>query len=194
MEQTHREDFTSDMKACVETLRKGGIILYPTDTIWGIGCDARNSEAVKRIYALKKRTDSKSMLVLVNNEAALERITDDIPEVAFELLEAATEPLTVIYDNAHNVAPELIADDGSLGVRITHERFSNELCRRLGSPVVSTSANISGDKSPSFFNEICDEIKNNVDYIVNYRRDDTAKKSPSHIIKLGKGGEVRIIR
>lgn len=187
-------DISCDLAEALECLKKGGIILYPTDTIWGIGCDARNSEAVKRIYALKKRADSKSMLVLVNNEAALEKITDDIPEVAWELLDATETPLTVIYDSAHGVAPELLADDGSLGIRITRERFSQELSRRLGAPLVSTSANISGEKSPMCFAEISEDIKRGVDYIVKYRRDDCASHSPSHIIKLGKGGEVKIIR
>lgn len=187
-------DFTSDLKQAIDCLKKGGIILYPTDTIWGIGCDARNSEAVKRIFDLKKRADKKSMLVLVNNEVALERVTNDIPEVAWELLEAAVSPLTIIYDNACNVAPELIAEDGSLGVRITHEKFSNELCRRLGSPIVSTSANIAGEKSPASFLQIPEEIKSGVDYIVHYRQNDNNPHTASNIIKLGKGGEVKIIR
>lgn len=187
-------DFSEDLKAALDCLKKGGIILYPTDTIWGIGCDAGNRDAVKKIYSLKKRADSKSMLVLVNNEAALERIVEEVPEVAWELLEAAVNPLTVIYDNATGVAPELISEDGSLGIRITQENFSNELCRRFGKPIVSTSANISGEKSPSFFSEISSEIKNGVDYIVKFRQDDTEQKSPSNIIKLSKGGVVKIIR
>lgn len=187
-------DFTSDLKQAIDCLKKGGIILYPTDTIWGIGCDARNSEAVKRIFDLKKRADKKSMLVLVNNEVALERVTNDIPEVAWELLEAAVSPLTIIYDNACNVAPELIAEDGSLGVRITHEKFSNELCRRLGAPIVSTSANIAGEKSPASFLQIPEEIKSGVDYIVHYRQNDNNPHTASNIIKLGKDGEVKIIR
>lgn len=191
---SENKDFNNDLREALECLRKGGVILYPTDTIWGIGCDARNTEAVKRIYELKKRADSKSMLVLVNNEAALERITDDVPDVAWELLEAAINPMTVIFDGAKNVSPELIADDGSLGIRITKERFSNELCRRLGAPVVSTSANISGEKAPASYSEISDDIKQGVDYIVNYRQDDKSPQTPSNIIKLGKEGTVKIIR
>ena len=187
-------DFSQDIKNALDTLRKGGIILYPTDTIWGIGCDARNSEAVKRIYTLKKRADSKSMLVLVNNEAAVERIVEDVPDITWELLDTAVDPMTVIYDGAKGVAPELIAEDGSLGIRITKERFSNELCRRLGGPLVSTSANVSGGKSPSSYSEISDEIKNGVDYIVNYRKDESGNHSPSNIIKIGKGGVFKIIR
>lgn len=188
------ENIQEDLKKAVECLKKGGIILYPTDTIWGIGCDATNSDAIKKIFEIKKRSDSKSMLVLVNNEAALERLVDEIPEVNWELLETAVNPITIIYDDAHGVAPELLADDGSLGIRITKESFSNELCRRLGKPLVSTSANISGEKSPGAFSEISDEIKKNVDYIVNFRQKDTVNKTPSNIIKLGKGGIFKIIR
>lgn len=188
------ENIQEDLKKAVECLKKGGIILYPTDTIWGIGCDATNSDAIKKIFEIKKRSDSKSMLVLVNNEAALERLVDEIPDVYWELLETAVNPITIIYDDAHGVAPELLADDGSLGIRITKESFSNELCRRLGKPLVSTSANISGEKSPGVFSEISDEIKKNVDYIVNFRQKDTVNKTPSNIIKLGKGGIFKIIR
>lgn len=187
-------DFSQDIKNAVECLKKGGIILYPTDTVWGIGCDARNSDAVKKIFSLKKREDSKSMLVLVNNEAALERITEEIPEIAYQLLEAAVNPLTVIYDHAKGVAPEIIADDGSLGVRITKEKFSNELARRLGAPLVSTSANISGEKAPSNFHEISDSVKKGVDYIVEYRQNEIDMHTPSNIIKLSQGGLFKVIR
>ena len=188
------KDFSSDLKEAVDCLKKGGIILYPTDTIWGIGCDAKNSEAVKKIYELKKRADSKSMLVLVNNEVALEKIVDDIPEITWELLEAAVNPLTIIYDNAKGIAPELKAQDGSLGIRITKERFSNELCKRLGGPLVSTSANISGENSPAFFHQISENIKNGVDFIVNYRQNDINTHDPSNIIKLSQGGIFKVIR
>lgn len=183
-----------DLKQAVETLRNGGIILYPTDTVWGIGCDARNSEAVKKIFSLKKRADSKSMLVLVNNEAMLERYVDDVPDVAWQLIDAAVNPLTIIYDDAKNLAPELLAEDGSVGIRITGEKFSAELCRRLGAPIVSTSANISGNPAPKNFSEISSAIKDGVDYIVEYRQNDTTPHSPSNIIKLSKDGVVKIIR
>ena len=187
-------EFEADLKAAVDCIKKGGIILYPTDTIWGIGCDALNSDAVKRIYDLKKREDSKSMLVLVNNEVALEKIVDNIPDITWELLEAAVNPLTIIYDNAHGVAPELMAEDGSLGIRLTKEKFSNELCRRTGAPIVSTSANISGHQSPANFRLISDEIKNGVDYIVKFRQDDNSDKKPSNIIKINSDGVFKIIR
>lgn len=194
MKDQNKTEYSEDLKKALKCLQNGGIILYPTDTIWGIGCDATNSESVKKIYKLKKRQDSKSMLVLVNNEAAIERITDEIPDIAWELLEAAINPLTIIFDGAKNVAPELIAEDGSLGVRISRESFSNELCKRLGRPLVSTSANVSGEKSPLSYQNISQEIKDGVDYIVAYRQSDKTPKSASNIIKLSKKGEIKIIR
>ena len=183
-----------DLKKAVEILKGGGIILYPTDTIWGIGCDATNQEAVQRIYKIKKREDSKSMLVLMENPALLERYVDDVPEVAWELVEITSTPLTVIYQNAKNLAPNLIAEDGSIGIRFTKEAFTTQLLQRFRRPVVSTSANISGVKSPSFFIEISEEIKNQVDYTVQYRQNDIIPAQPSSIIKLGSGGRIDILR
>jgi len=183
-----------DLKKAVEILKAGGIILYPTDTIWGIGCDATNEEAVKKVYAIKKREDSKSMLVLMENPALLDRYVNDVPEIAWDLIEVTTTPLTVIYPNAKNLAPNLIASDGSIGIRFTKESFSSQLVQRFRKPIVSTSANISGEKSPAFFNEISEEIKQQVDYIVEYRRDDVSPSQPSSIIKLGPGGRIDIIR
>ena len=183
-----------DFKKAVEVLKSGGVILYPTDTIWGIGCDATNPEAVKRIYEIKKREDSKSMLVLMENPALLERYVDDVPEVAWDLVEITTTPLTVIYRNAKNLAKNLIAGDGSVGIRFTKEKFTTQLLQRFRRPLVSTSANISGEKSPAFFDEISDEIKAAVDYIVEFRQDDRTPVQPSSIIKLGPGGEIDILR
>lgn len=183
-----------DIKKALEVLKGGGIILYPTDTIWGIGCDATNAEAVSRIYQIKKREDSKSMLVLMENPALLDRYVDDVPEVAWELVEISTTPLTVIYPGAKNMAKNLIAEDGSIGIRFTKEEFTTKLLQRLRRPLVSTSANISGEKSPAFFDEISDEIKNAVDYVVAYRQDDRTPSTPSSIIKLGPGGRIDIIR
>jgi L-threonylcarbamoyladenylate synthase len=183
-----------DIQQALEVLRRGGIILYPTDTIWGLGCDATNSEAVKRIYALKKRSDSKSMLVLVDFAARVERYVEKVPDVAWDLVELATSPLTVIYPGAKNLASELVAEDGSIGIRVASDEFCQKLITRFGKPIVSTSANISGSSSPAFFDEISDEIKEAVDYIVNYRQDDRIPRKPSGIIKLGLGGEVQIIR
>jgi len=183
-----------DIKKALEVLKNGGIILYPTDTIWGIGCDDTNPEAVQRIYKIKKRGDSKSMLVLMENPALLDRYVDDVPEIAWDLVEITTTPLTVIYLGAKNLAPNLIAEDGSIGIRFTKEKFTSQLLQRLRRPLVSSSANISGEKSPAFFDEISDEIKSQVDYIVEYRQDDTTPSQPSSIIKLGSGGRINIIR
>lgn len=187
-------DFREDIKEAVRVMRAGGIILYPTDTIWGLGCDATNEEAVKKIYALKQRPDSKSMLVLTDNEAKLDRIVDEVPEVAYNLIEVAEKPLTIIYSGAKNLAPNLIAQDGSVGIRITKEAFSKALCEAFRMPIVSTSANISGQPSAQNFSEISEEIKQGVDYIVKYRQNDLSKAKPSSIIKLEKGGVVTIIR
>lgn len=183
-----------DLLRAVDVMQHGGIILYPTDTVWGIGCDATNEDAVKKIFQLKQRADSKSMLVLLDGAGKLQGYVDDIPQTAWELLEYATEPLTIIYPKAKNVAPQLIAEDGSLGIRITNEIFSKTLCERLHKPIVSTSANISGEKAPQCFSQISEEIKNGVDYIVNYRRNDETKAQPSHIIKVSENQVIKIIR
>ena len=183
-----------DLEAALKCMLEGGIILYPTDTVWGIGCDATNPEAVKKVFSLKKRDDEKSLIVLVDSEIGLERIVDEVPEIALQILEVADRPMTLILDGARNLAPNVVSADGSIGVRITHEAFSHELCKRLRRPVVSTSANVSGQKAPAVFKEISDEIKNGVDYVVNYRRDDEHRSQPSNIIKVGKGGIVTVIR
>lgn len=186
--------FSDDIAEAVAVLKHGGIILYPTDTVWGIGCDATNPAAVKRIYNLKQRADTKAMLVLVNSEAMLERCVESVPDVAYELLDAVVKPTTIIYDNAMWVAPEIIGEDGSLGIRLTTERYSAELCRRLNRPIVSTSANVSGCPSARFFHEITAEIINGVDYVARYRRDDIQPSKPSSIIKLSNSGLMKIIR
>ncbi|MBA4408650.1 MAG: L-threonylcarbamoyladenylate synthase [Bacteroidota bacterium] len=183
-----------EIKAALSVLQTGGVILYPTDTIWGMGCDACNEEAVSRIYTIKKRVDSKSMLVLMENAALLERYVAEVPEIAYDLIELTGKPLTIIYDGARNLARNLIAEDGSIGIRITTETFSSELIRRFKRPIVSTSANISGKPSPACFAEIAQKIIDSVDYVVKYRQDDNQKAIPSSIIKLGHGGEIKIIR
>ena len=190
MNELMKEDIR---KAC-EVLQKGGVILYPTDTIWGIGCDATNAEAVKRVYEIKKRADSKAMLVLVDSDVKVDFYVKDVPEVAWDLIQYATKPLTVIYDNARNLAPNLIGEDGSVGIRVTSEEFSKQLCFRFRKALVSTAANISGEPAPASFSEIQDEIKQAVDYIVGYRQDEPAGAKPSSILKLGKGGVIKIIR
>jgi len=183
-----------DIKAALDVLQKGGVILYPTDTIWGIGCDACNEDAVKRVYAIKNRIDSKSMLVLMENAALLERYVAEVPEIAYDLIELTEKPLTIVFDGARVLAKNLIAEDGSIGIRITTEKFSSELIRRFKRPIVSTSANISGKPSPACFDEIDQKIIDAVDYVVKYRQDDTQKAVPSSIMKLGRGGEIKIIR
>ncbi len=183
-----------DIAKALEVLHNGGLILYPTDTIWGIGCDATNPEAVSRIYKLKQREDSKSMLILLDNEAKLNSYMNQVPDMAWDLVEFTTKPLTIIYPEAKNLAPNLLAEDKSIGIRITNEEFSYKLCQRFKKPIVSTSANISGQPSPSCFNDISDDIKNGVDYVVNYRQEETANPAPSSIMKLGLGGEINIIR
>ena len=180
-------------KAC-EVLQKGGVILYPTDTVWGIGCDATNEEAVRRVYEIKKRADSKAMLVLVDSPVKVDFYVKDVPVVAWDLIEMATRPLTIIYDGARNLAPNLIAEDGSVGIRVTSEEFSKQLCFRFRKAIVSTSANVSGEPSPATFSDISEEIKQAVDYIVQSRQTETSAPKPSSIIKLGKGGQIKIIR
>ena len=183
-----------DIKKALEVLKNGGVILYPTDTIWGIGCDATNEAAVQRIYQTKKRADSKSMLVLMENPALLDRYVAEVPEIAWDLVEVATTPLTVIYPGAKNLAKNLVAEDGSVGIRFTKEAFTSQLLQRFRRPIVSTSANVSGEKTPAVFAEISEEIKNQVDYMVEYRQDDNTPAQPSSIIKLGAGGQIEIIR
>jgi len=184
----------NDIRKALEVLKNGGVILYPTDTIWGLGCDATNPEAVARIYQIKQREDSKSMLILMENPALLERYVNDVPEIAWDLVEISNTPLTVIYPGAKNLAANLIAEDGSIGIRFTKEEFTTKLLQRFRRPIVSTSANVSGDKTPAFFDEISEVIKNQADYVVEYRQNDINPAQPSSIMKLWPGGRIDIIR
>lgn len=186
--------YRDDIRQAVEVMNRGGVILYPTDTIWGIGCDACNEEAVRRIFSIKRRADSKALITLVDSDAKIPFYVEDVPEVAWELMECAERPLTIIYDRARNLAPDLLAEDGSAGIRVTREPFSRELCLRMKRAVVSTSANISGEPSPRNFEEISEEIKQAVDYICTSRRHERNLEKASSIIKLGSGGLVKIIR
>jgi L-threonylcarbamoyladenylate synthase len=186
--------FSDDLLRALEVLRSGGIILYPTDTIWGIGCDATNVKAVKRVYEIKRREDVKSMLVLMENANLLNSYLAEVPDIAWDLIEVSDKPLTIIYPKAKNLAANLIAFDGSIGIRITNEQFTQQLIQRFRKPIVSTSANISGQKTPQNFYDISDEVKSAVDYVVLYRQNDLSKSAPSSIIKLGIGGEIEIIR
>ena len=202
MEQNRYEK--EDLQEALRVLREGGVIVYPTDTVWGIGCDATNAEAVKKIYALKQREDSKSMLVLLDSPAKLNYYIADIPDSAWALLEVAdtdgneendeVKPLTIIYPNARNLAPNLVAEDGSIGIRITGEPFSKALCEQLRHPIVSTSANISGHPTAHFFHEIEEAILNGADYVCQCRRNDDCPHEPSSIIKINNDGSFKIIR
>lgn len=178
----------------LEVLKKGGIILYPTDTVWGLGCDASNTEAVQRIFELKRRADAKAMLMLVGSEGQLQQYVKEVPDIAWQLIDAAVNPLTIIYDQPQNVSPALLAKDGSAGFRITDEYFSKNLCLRLHRPVVSTSANISGTPAPRTFSEISQEILDGVDYVVEVRRDEKDSPKPSNIIKVGNDSVIKVIR
>ena len=175
-------------------MREGGVILYPTDTIWGIGCDATNEDAVRRVYEIKQRQDSKAMLVLVDSSVKVDFYVRDVPEVAWDLIDLADKPLTIIYSGARNLAANLLAEDGSVGIRVTNEDFSKRLCQQFRKAIASTSANISGQPSPKNFSEISEEVKSAVDYIVGYRQEEMSNPKPSSIIKLDKGGVIKIIR
>lgn len=188
------EEYRDDVAAAIKILKAGGVILYPTDTVWGIGCDARDSEAVRRIFAIKRRSDSKALITLVDTTAMLDRTVDEVPEVAEQLIEAAVYPVTIVYDRGRGVAPELLASDGSIGVRLTREPFSAAICRGLGAPVVSTSANVSGEPSPACFAEISPGILSAVDYVCRSRRQEPPGARPSSVIKISAGGLFRILR
>lgn len=187
-------DMMDEVKKAVEVLRQGGVILYPTDTIWGLGCDATNETAVKKVYDIKRRAETKSMLVLIDSPAKLQAYVSEIPDMVWELIELTTKPLTIIYPGARNLASNLINDDNTIGIRVTEEAFSKKLCEMFRKPVVSTSANISGEKSPALFAHISKEIISQVDYVVNYRRDEDQPAKASSIIKLGVKNEIQIIR
>ena len=178
----------------VAVLKEGGIILYPTDTIWGIGCDASNELAIKKIYEIKKRSEAKSLIALVESETRLERTVEEVPEVAWDLIEFTEKPLTIIYDNPIGIASNAINKDKSLGIRVVKDKFCKEIIRNLNKPLISTSANMSGDKQANCFTEISEEIKKSVDHIVNLRQDEPEQKQSSMIIKLDASGLINIIR
>ena len=187
-------EYRDDIRQAIEVMNRGGVILYPTDTIWGIGCDATNESAVRRVFEIKQRNDAKALITLVDSEAKVQFYVRDIPDVAWDLIEFAERPLTIIYDNARNLAPNLLAEDGSVGIRVTKEEFSKHLCMRMKRAIVSTSANISGQPAPGCFADIAPEIISAVDYVCISRRYESHNPPASNIIKLGTGGEVRIIR
>ncbi len=182
-----------DIKKCTEILANGGLILYPTDTVWGIGCDATNPEAVKKVYDLKQRNDSKALICLVSNDAMLERYIEEVPDVAYDIIDLATKPTTIVYDNPKGIAKNLIADDNTIAIRIASDKFCKYLIGNFKKPIVSTSANISGENTPENYAEISDVILKGVDYIVSLQPENQIK-SPSSIIKLSNDGTVRVIR
>ncbi len=185
-----------DLQQALEVLRKGGVILYPTDTVWGIGCDATNAEAVARVYEIKKRVNSKAMLVLLDGAGKLQGYVENVPETAWMLLEATEgqRPMTIIYPKAKNLAPNLLAEDGSVGIRITSEPFTKALCEQLRHPIVSTSANFSGETAARTFQDIMPELIDTVDYVCHFRRNDTTIHQPSSIIKIDEKERITIIR
>ena len=183
-----------DIEQALKVLNEGGTILYPTDTIWGIGCLATNTVAVQKVYDIKKRSDTKSMLILLDNTNRLSSYIDEVPDVAWELIDATDKPLTIIYPAGKNLAENLLSEDKSIGIRITDDDFCRQLVQKLRRPIVSTSANFTGQPSPSFFEEIDPEIIDAVDYVVEWRQDDLTPASASSIVKLGSGGQISIIR
>ena len=183
-----------DILKSSEVIMSGGIIIYPTDTIWGIGCDATNEAAVKKIYEIKKRPDAKSMITLVNNETMLFYYAGDFPDVAMEIINISDKPLTIIYPHPVGLALNLLAEDGSAGIRVTNDRFCAELIKKTGKPVVSTSANISGMSWPKTFTDIDTQIRDAVDYVVKWRQDERKPAKPSGIVKVWPDGSLKVIR
>jgi L-threonylcarbamoyladenylate synthase len=183
-----------EIENIIKVLKSGGIILYPTDTIWGIGCDATNSTAVKKIYGLKDRDISKNMLILIDSINKLSIYSDFIPDIAIELIQLSESPLTIIYPEGKNVAPELLAEDGSIGIRVTNELFTKELISKYKNPLVATSANFSNERYPLNFSEINQLIINSVDYVVNFGQSVKTSGKPSGIIKFYTSGEIKVLR
>lgn len=183
-----------EIHKALEVLKNGGVILYPTDTVWGLGCDATNADAVAKVNEIKGRSADKSLIVLLDTDNKLQSYVNDIPDVAYELIEYTEKPLTVVFSNAKNLAPNVINTDGSIGIRIPKHDFCQQLIQRFRKPIVSTSANISGELTPKFFDEISDEVKEAVDYIVELEQEDSTPKQPSTIVRLGSGGQFEFIR
>jgi len=184
----------SEIQKTAKIIQSGGIILYPTDTIWGIGCDATKAESVQKIYQIKRRSDSKSMLVLLSGIAMLEKYLDTVPTQALELIEKAAKPTTIIFPGALNLADNLLAPDGSIGIRLTSDPFCRGVIELTGKPLVSTSANISGERSPAVFHEIKPSVRDQVDYLVKWRQTENTPSAPSAIIKLEKDGTITTLR
>ena len=192
--QQERKQMDADITQCLKVLSAGGLILYPTDTVWGIGCDATNAEAVKRVYQLKQRDDSKALIVLIDSADHLDHYVVDVPMIARELIDVAVKPLTIIYEGAYNLAPNVLGKEDSVGIRIPNDEFCHRLCERYGKPIVSTSANVSGQPTAKTFADIDNAIVKGVDYAVQHRRNDNKPHQPSNIILLSRDGTFKIIR
>ena len=186
-------NLTQEINKAISVLQEGGLILYPTDTVWGIGCDATNETAVQKVYELKQREESKALICLVANDFMLEKHVTKVPEVAFDLIDLSTKPITIIYDEPKGIAKNLVADDNTLAIRVATDQFCQYLINKFKKPIVSTSANVSGQESPRNFSEISDLIIKGVDYVVNLNQETTSSSS-STIIKLGNDGTVKVIR
>ena len=191
--QQARAQIDADITQCLKVLSAGGLILYPTDTVWGIGCDATNAEAVKRVYQLKQRDDSKALIVLIDSPDHLDHYVVDVPTIARELIDVAVKPLTIIYEGAYNLAPNVLGEEDSVGIRIPNDEFCHRLCERYGKPIVSTSANVSGQPTARTFAEIDEAIVKGADYAVQYRRNDNSGHQPSNIIMLHRDSTFKII-
>jgi L-threonylcarbamoyladenylate synthase len=187
-------DFEEDLKQSLMVLKGGGVILYPTDTIWGLGCDATSSSAIEKIFKTKSRAEGKNLIILVNGESMLERYVKNVPEAAYQITNVSDKPVTIIYPEGKNLAPGVCAEDGSVGIRICNDPFCLELITRFRKPIVSTSANLSGKPSPAHFGEIDEAIINAVNYTVNHRQNDRQKQVASPVIKIDNKGVLRIIR
>lgn len=183
-----------EINNALEVLKNGGVILYPTDTVWGLGCDATNEEAVAKVNAIKGRSADKSLIILLENENKLQSYVTEIPEVAYELIEYAENPMTIVFSGAKNLAKNVINADGTIGIRIVKHDFCEQLLQRFRKPIVSTSANISGEPTPKFFDEISEEVKDAVNYIVDFDQENRTERKPSTIIKLGPSGQFEFIR
>jgi L-threonylcarbamoyladenylate synthase len=193
-ERGMKSEFGTDVAEALKVLRSGGVILYPTDTVWGLGCDATNADAVRRIYEIKQRSENKSLIILVNSVPMLERYVDNPPEVALQMAELSEKPMTIVYDRGRSLAGGVASGDGSVGVRVCNDPFCDALLTGLRKPLVSTSANISGSIAPAIFDEISEEVKEAVDYVCLWRQDDRSRSQPSSVIKVSGNGIVKILR
>lgn len=187
-------NFENDIEKSLKVLEEGGTLLYPTDTIWGIGCDATNTKAVEKIYSIKRRSEAKSLILLIDHIDKLSNYIEKVPDITGDLLASITNPVTIIYSNARRLASNVIASDGTIAIRIVKDDFCTELIRRYGKPIVSSSANISGFEAPAVFSQIAAEIKQSVDYIVTFKQDYFTRSKPSTVIRLRDDGMYTIIR